>query len=226
MWICYELIQDKQSRKQKELTRMGARTKKGKKFASSQLNEMLKKPFYCGRMETKYGVVEHQYERLATPEIFRRVQEIIEGYHHKPYKTDTRSFILKGMITCANCGCVVTPELKKKKYIYYSCTNAKKTCQRVYVRENELVKPLMEYFERIALSGEQIETVVQHLREIHQSESVFHHESLKALRTEQDKIQRRISQVYDDKLDGIVDEKMYLEKVREYKIRQAEILDE
>ncbi len=56
--------------------------------------------------------------------------------------------------------------------------------------------------------------------------SVFHHESLKALRAEQDKIQRRISQVYDDKLDGIVDEKMYLEKVREYKIRQAEILDE
>ncbi|GAB4184784.1 MAG: hypothetical protein Tsb0015_01240 [Simkaniaceae bacterium] len=36
-----------------ELTEMGVRTKKGKPFAVSQLNKILKKPFYCGRMETK-----------------------------------------------------------------------------------------------------------------------------------------------------------------------------
>ena len=46
------------------------------------------------------------------------------------------------------------------------------------------------------------------------------------LRKEQDKIQRRISQIYDDKLDGLIDEKMYLEKLKEFKKRQAEILEE
>lgn len=209
-----------------EITEMGARTKKGKKFAISQLNKILKKSFYCGVMDTKYGVVEHKYEWLTTPATFQQVQTVIEGYQSKPHKTRAKPFVLKGMISCANCGCVVTPEIKKERYIYYSCTNGKGGCKRVYIREEELLKPLLDYFDRIALSDEQVEEVTEYLREIYCSESKFHRESLAALRKEQDKIQRRIGQIYDDKLDGIIDETMYLEKVREYKGRQAEILEE
>lgn len=209
-----------------ELTALGARTKKGKPFAVSQLNKILKKSFYCGIMETKYGVREHGYIRLTTPETFRRVQEIIEGYQSKPHKEKSKPFILKGMITCAKCGCVVTPEIKKSRYVYYSCTNGKGDCKRVYVREEKLLAPLMEYFDRIALSDEQVEEITEYLREIHSSESKFHKESLTALRKEQDKLQRRVGQIYDDKLDGIIDETMYLERVKLYKARQTEILDE
>ena len=90
---------------------------------------------------TKYGIVEHKYEWLTTPVIFRQVQAVIEGYQSKPHKTKAKPFILKGMITCANCGCVVTPEIKKERYIYYSCTNGKKTCKRVYVPEKKLIAP-------------------------------------------------------------------------------------
>lgn len=32
--------------------------------------------------------------------------------------------------------------------------------------------------------------------------------------------------MYDDKLDGLIDEKMYLEKVRDYKARQTEIVEQ
>ena len=49
---------------------------------------------------------------------------------------------------------------------------------------------------------------------------------LGTLRREQDKIQRRISQIYDNKLDGLIDEKLYHEKLKEFKTRQAEILEE
>lgn len=35
-----------------------------------------------------------------------------------------------------------------------------------------------------------------------------------------------MSQIYDDKLDGLINETMYLEKVREYKGRQEAILEE
>lgn len=47
--------------------------------------------------------------------------------------------------------------------------------------------------------------------------AVFHTENLAALQKEQDKIQKRINQMYDDKLDGFIDEKMYLNKVKDYK---------
>lgn len=32
--------------------------------------------------------------------------------------------------------------------------------------------------------------------------------------------------MYDDKLDGLIDEKMYLDKVKDYKTRQAEIIEQ
>ncbi len=120
---------------------------------------------------------------------------------------------------------MITPEIKKKRYVYYSCTNAKGSCKRIYVREEPLVNTLSTYFDQIALSQEQINGVTGYLKEIHDSESRFHKECMDHLRREQEKIQNRMSQMYDDKLDGLIDETMYLDKVRTYKAHQAEILE-
>ncbi len=76
------------------------------------------------------------------------------------------------------------------------------------------------------MSEEQITSVTRYLKEIHESENQFHQEGLTSLQKERDKIQKRLSQIYDDKLDGLIDEKLYLEKVREYKKRQIEIAEE
>ena len=92
--------------------------------------------------------------------------------------------------------------------------------------KESLVASLSQYFDHIALSEEQIAEVTSYLKKIHESESLFHTESLAALRKEQDRIQKRINQMYDDKLDGLIDEKMYLDKVKDYKTRQAEIIDQ
>ncbi len=73
---------------------------------------------------------------------------------------------------------------------------------------------------------EQIEAVTSYLRDIHSTETQFHRESLSNLRKEQNKLQQRISRIYDDKLHGVIDERLYLEKVREYKTRQKEIIEE
>ena len=64
------------------------------------------------------------------------------------------------------------------------------------------------------------------MKKIDKSESTFHADSLMALRKEQDRIQKRINQMYDDKLDGLIDEKMYLDKVKDYKARQVEITEQ
>ena len=77
-----------------------------------------------------------------------------------------------------------------------------------------------------SISEEQIVEITNYLKKIHESESLFHTESLTALRKEQDRIQKRINQMYDDKLDGLIDEKMYLDKVKDYKARQAEVVEQ
>ncbi len=209
-----------------EAEKVGLRTKKGQKIAKSQIDSILKNPFYCGVMRTKYGLVEHHYKPLISTALYQQAQDVAAGYHKKPHKKISEPFALRGMITCENCGCTVTPEIHKKRYIYYSCTNAKGMCKKVYVREEPLVESLSQYFDHIALSEEQIADVTSYLKKIHESESKFHTENLMALRKEQDRIQKRVSQMYDDKLDGLIDEKMYLDKVRDYKARQAEIVEQ
>lgn len=82
-----------------------------------------------------------------------------------------------------------------------------------------MVESLSEYFDLIALSEQQIAEVTSYLKKIHESESTFHTDRLIALRKEQDKMQKRVNQMYDDKLDGLIDEKMYLDKVKGYKVK-------
>ena len=176
--------------------------------------------------KTKYGLIEHHYQPIVSRDLYQRVQDISAGYHKKPHMSVTEPFALRGMIICADCGCIVTPEIKKKRYIYYSCTNAKGTCKRIYVREEPLMADLSAHFDRIALSEAQIIDVTRYLKEIHESESKFHTESLAALRKEQDRIQNRLNQIYDDKLDRLIDERMYLERVATYKARQTEIVEQ
>lgn len=214
-----------QIRKSKERIALVADTMKGNKVARSQIDSILKNPFYCGKMRTKYGLAEHHYKPLISPSLFQQAQDVSAVYHKKPHKKISEPFILRGMISCAHCGCTVTPKIHKKRYIYYSCTNAKGICKKAYIREEPLVESLSQYFDHIALSEEQITDVTSYLKKIHESESLFHTESLMTLRKEQDRIQKRVSQMYDDKLDGLIDEKMYLEKVRDYKARQAEIVE-
>lgn len=209
-----------------EAEKLGLRTRKGKKVAKSQIDSILKNPFYCGVMRTKYGLAEHHYQPLVSTALYQQVQNVAAGYHKKPHKKISEPFILRGMITCFHCGCTVTPEIHKKRYIYYSCTNAKGVCKKVYIREEPLVESLSQYFDYMTLSEEQIAEVTSYLKKIHESESLFHTDSLAALRKEQDKIQKRINQMYDDKLDGLIDEKMYLDKVKDYKARQIEIAEQ
>lgn len=38
---------------------------------------------------------------------------------------------------CANCGCYVTAEIKKGRYIYYHCTNGRGNCDQKSLNTNE-----------------------------------------------------------------------------------------
>ena len=89
-----------------------------------------------------------------------------------------------------------------------------------------MVESLSQYFDHIALSEKQIAEVTSYLKKIHESESLFHTESLAALRKEQDRVQKRINQMYEDKLDGLIDQKTYLDKVKDCKALQAEIVEQ
>ena len=107
----------------KKMKEQGLRTKGGNPVAKSQIESMLKNPFYCGIMNTRKGVFPHYYEPIVSKEVFDSAQTIFQGYHKKPHQALAKPFIFRGLITCAKCGCVISPEIKKGKYTYYSALN-------------------------------------------------------------------------------------------------------
>lgn len=104
----------------------------------STIENIINDPFYCGIAASKtYGNYPHKYPCLITKELFDRCQEIRASKNKRVQKFATRDFIFKGILSCENCGCSITPEIKTKKnglsYIYYSCTNAKRKCKSVSI---------------------------------------------------------------------------------------------
>jgi DNA invertase Pin-like site-specific DNA recombinase len=89
-----------------EAEKMGLRTKRGRKVAKSQIDDILKNLFYCGTMETKYGTIQHRYEPLISPFLFHQVQSITAGFHKKPFKAISEPFVLRGLVICNHCGCL------------------------------------------------------------------------------------------------------------------------
>lgn len=196
----------------------------GKPLGNNMVDNILKNPFYYGQMRIKGKLYPHKYKPLITKELFDQCMAVRNGWKKKPFKHGSKSFIFKGLITCGNCGCTVTAESKKQgRLTYYSCTDGKKVCKRVYVRQTELLKPIHEALEAIQLPDTVIDDLTEALRQAGQNKAQFHTKSLEALRTEYDLIEGRIMKMYDDKLDGSITEEMYDKKLREYKNRQAEL---
>lgn len=94
------------------------KTKSDTYLSVSQIEKILKNPFYYGVARYKGKEYKHIYPRLIDKELFEKCDDVRNGRHRNRSNTTKTEFIFKGMIKCKNCGCTVTPELKKGKYVY------------------------------------------------------------------------------------------------------------
>jgi site-specific DNA recombinase len=212
----------------KETDKMGltSNIKDGKLIKTSMIDYILSNPFYYGVMKIKGEMHPHKYQPLISKEMFDRVQRIKAGYNKKPFKYASKPFMFRGMIKCADCGCMITAEVHKG-HNYYSCTNHKRMHdKRTYIREEDLLAPISEMLKDLRLSDEMVKKIVEELRKANESESRFNEKIVKDLREEYDKIENRISNMLDARFDGNINEEMYSKKLKEYKKRQETIIEE
>ena len=208
------------------LTKDGLKTQHGKKLAPSMIDFILNNPFYYGYMRSNGVLYPHKYPPLISKELFDMCQSIKKGWNKKPFQFAAKPFIFRGLIRCAKCNCVITAEIKKGKYVYYSCTNAKKDLcdKKVYIKEETLLTPVYEIlqaFENIPQST--IDEIIEGVRKSAQSKDVYHTHSIKALRDEYNAIQNKLQRLTDLLIDGSVPKDVYDLKLQEFKNRQHDI---
>lgn len=205
-----------------DIIKQGLRTKDGKPPSKSIIENILKDTFYYGiAVSKKYGAYAHSYERLISKELFDRCQEVRLKRKKSPNKEVSKDFIFKGLLKCENCGCAMSPETKTKKsrlnFTYYSCTNSKGICKRVYVPEKALLKPIYDVLSRLeSISEATQEKVVNALRKTTESEVAFHQAQVSRIRTEQDTYNERKDGLLDLFLDKSITKPQYDKKMQEY----------
>jgi site-specific DNA recombinase len=185
---------------------------------------LLDNPFYHGMMQVKGKLYPHKYPPLITESLFNQVQKVKHGANKSNARhAGKKDILLRGLMKCNCCGCQITGDIKKNKYVYYSCTNGKGICKKECVREEELLSPMLEYLDKIKISDDLIEKIVDYLKKSFEAEQEFYKQTHENLRKELDQVQNRISRLVDSHLDGKIDGDIYEKKLNEYKKRQQEI---
>lgn len=203
-------------------TAEGLTTRFGKIPCKSTIERILKNPFYIGNFTWGGRTYIGTHEPLVTIDLFQRAQEALGKTNH-PVQEKKRTFSYTGLITCAHCGCSITAEIHKGKYVYYHCTGSKGGCTKPHIREDRLETLLGELVERIEIDDVAIEWIVQALKDSHRDEKAYHEEQTTSLQAEVRKLQDRLDAAYDDKLDGTISEETWRRKSQEWRARQLEL---
>lgn len=153
-----------------------------------------------------------------------------------------------GKLTSEVCGCAVTGEVRRKfkkdgsftDHIYWRCSNSAKRfsgkeCsqrnveymrsigRKVSYSQNELEQIVSRMFEPLNFPLEDVKWMQERLLEYHRSESQKLNQQLSALQDRYKMLKRYIDKAYEDKLNGLIPEDMWLQKNREWMLEQTDV---
>ena len=196
----------------------------GKKsiFYKSAVENVLKNPIYYGDFRWAGTIYQGKHEPIIDRGLFETAQEILQS--HNKVLGKRRNFAYTSLLRCEECGCRITAEMKKGRYVYYHCTGHKGGhCKKNYVREEWLTGEFANVLAGIYIDDEKAEWFKQSLKESHKDKKAYHGQALSQLRIQYQKLQDRLDKAYEDKLDGVITEQDWNRKTAEWKKLQTEM---
>lgn len=206
-----------------EMDKLGLRSRNEKKMSPGMIHKVLKDKFYIGIMTSKGREYPHRYQPLISLETFDKVQRLLASFQKKSIKYAVKPFAFRGIIHCSKCGCLLSPEIKKEKYTYYSCTNYKGICKKTWIREEELLEPIHKLLEGLKMSQERVDTIVEDLRVINENKNEYHRREIDNLQKDYNGMQDKIDRLVDLLVSRSITQDIYDKKLKEYKEKQYEL---
>lgn len=187
----------------------GFRSKSDKRVAKTTIEYILKNIFYTGIFKFEDKIYENaKHKAIISKELFYRVQDRLIS----PDKARKQNyeFAYTGLIRCEHCGCLLTAELKKGKYIYYHCTGNKGgNCKRDYINETKIEKAIAEVLKLIIIPENIRLLVAKQLKEVHELKNGYSKEVKSNLQKQIVTLENRIEKAFEDKLDGNITQEQW-----------------
>lgn len=218
----------------KEMDKRGFRSQNGRPLTKSNYHIILTNPIYYGMMRWNGKLYPGIHQPLIDKQLFDRVQEMLRrtknGEVIPVYAKHDLTY--KGLLQCGECGSQISGEEKFKTnkgngkihhWIYYRCTHYKPCNQKGCVREEKIEDGIISLLGGLKLGPNTVEWLKNKLKDDHQDEISFRENSLRTLNTSLGQIRNRLDKIYDDKLDGIIEEATYFKKRQEFLSQQDDL---
>jgi len=186
----------------------------GKPINKAGIHRILRNPIYFGEFRWKGKTYEGNHEPIIERSLFEKVQAQLDG-HNYPVQS-RRLTAYKGLIRCGRCGCKMTPEIHKEKYIYYRCTGFKGKCGNSYVREEKLGDLLGDVLKGIQIDEATVGYILEALKSSQQEKKQYHSESVDRLEKRIKQLQDLLDKAYNDKLEGKISEDYWLRRCQQW----------
>ncbi len=141
---------------------MGLVNRNGKPPALSNIQYILKNPFYYGLMLYTGEYQEGKHQPLVSKELFDKVQRVMSAKSQPKKHSKLKPYAYRGLFTCP-CGCLVTTETHKG-HNYLRCTRKKGPCQEPFVREEAVASQIATAIGQVALSADTADWLTEELR--------------------------------------------------------------
>lgn len=191
------------------------------KHSKGMIDFILKKKFYHGVIEYDGKEYPHKYDRIIDEDLYNKVQEVKSSHNKKSFKYKGIPFLYRGLITCKECGCSITPERKKGRLVYYHCTQYHYKHDADWLREEELTKQFSQLFKDIQVPEEQLTEITQSLKEAHEGKKEISNTLVNEIDNEDKRLTNRLEKMYEDLLDQRITQSMYDKNYKRWRERQA-----
>jgi len=202
----------------------GFRSTQGGKLAKSRLDDLLRDPFYYGAMRWNDVLYEHgAHEPLISKELFNKVQEILSG-RTTPHKSK-KTFQFRKLLKCGECQGTITAEIQKG-IVYYHCNHYRNCSQKKFTREDQLEEQLFgvfRFFENITAA--EAAELKEKIKANHAQEVEYKEKQIKSFHDRYMALQRRLDNLYNDRLDERITTETWEKKQKEIVEEQSAIQD-
>ncbi len=193
----------------KELHNSGFTTKKGFYVNKSCIHRLLSNPEYLGFINRKGHLYRGNHQPLVSQTLFDKVQDILNNKHNS--RKQKHNFLYRRFLSCSVCGCKITADIAKHKYVYYHCTNGKKVCDqhKNYLSENSVEELFKDFFKGCKIDKETASLSLELYKEELLNEHKLEDQSIKTRKNEISKIDNKIQKLVDMKLEEKIDEDLF-----------------
>jgi site-specific DNA recombinase len=196
----------------------------GRRMMKGEIHRILQNPIYAGEFRWHGTLHQGSHAPLVSRALFDRVQAVLTRKPRARYPKQQHAFM--GLLTCARCGCAMTAEKKKGKYVYYRCTGFHGRCGNTYIREERLADLLGAVVDGMQISEDMADWIAEHLRDSRCEIEEERQASMAQLIQRQRSVQAKLDRGYEDYLEGRISTAFWARKSEEWEAELATIAGE